>query len=410
MKERFFITLISLLQVYLLLPAATTYAQANSIVGHWEGAYVRMGAVQTIMMDFTMRQGNLFQTFYRSISVMVKVKNKSKIMLYRINKLIFALLILTIIGNAQVSKPDIAKDFEEKEVTYLSGEIKLAATLLTPKGSGPFPAVVVIHGSGTSTRSNAWTSAYADALVKRGVAVLHPDKRGSGKSAGNWLTASFLDLADDAIAGVELLRKDPRIDKSRIGVIGFSQGGHIAPAAATRSSSVAFVISVSASVVPMMEQIMDEVEMAAERAGLSKQQIDIVNDVNRKAIDAALSGESPQEYLDALAAAKSGPLKGNPVIEKFPTDPDHPSRTFVSSIGNFDPIPYWTKTTVPILFVYGGADTQIRIRKSIDRIDDTLGKAGRNYTLLLFRKNGHGIFREDLLDLMARWISNKGVD
>lgn len=331
-------------------------------------------------------------------------------MLFRITKLFFAPLIFVTVGISPITLSAPAQAHEELEVTYQSGAVEIAATLLTPKGSGPFPAVVVIHGSGSSTRSNAWTSAYVNALVKRGVAVLYPDKRGSGKSTGSWLTASFLDLSDDAIAGVKLLQKTPGIATDRIGLIGFSQGGHIVPAAAARSTSVAFVISVSASVVPMMEQMIDEVEMSAERAGLSKTQIDIVNDINRKAIHAALTGKGEQEYLDALTAAKNGSLKGNPVVEKFPTDPDHPAKTFVSINGNFDPIPYWNKTSVPILFVYGGDDTQIRIRKSIDRIYDNLGKDGKNFAILMFRKNGHGIFREDLLDLIARWISDKGVD
>ena len=330
-------------------------------------------------------------------------------MFSRITKLVFALLIAAAIGISQITLSEPAQ-VHESEVTYQSGPSTIAATLLKPKGNGPFPAVVVVHGSGSSTRSNAWTSAYVNALVKRGVAVLYPDKRGSGKSTGSWLTASFLDLADDSIAGVELLQKTPGIATDRIGLIGFSQGGHIVPAAAARSTDVAFVISVSASVVPMMEQMIDEVEMSAERAGLSKTQIDIVNDINRKAINAALTGKDEQKYLDALTAAKNGSLKGHPVVEKFPTDRNHPSKTFVSSIGNFDPIPYWNKTSVPILFVYGGGDSQIRIRKSIDRIDDTLGKNGQNYAILLFGQNGHGIFREDLLDLMARWISDKGVD
>ena len=322
----------------------------------------------------------------------------------------FVLLFAITIWTSQITLAQPARAHEETEVTYPSGAVEIAATLLMPKGSGPFPAVVIVHGSGSSARSNAWTTAYANALVKRGVAVLYPDKRGSGKSTGSWLTASFLDLADDAIAGVELLQKTPGIAKDRIGVIGFSQGGHIVPAATTRSSGVAFVISVSASVVPITEQIMDEVEMSAERAGLSKTQVEMVNDINRKAINAALTGTGEQEYLDALTAAKNGALKGNPVIEAFPTDSNHPAKTFVKSVGNFDPTPYWTKTSVPILFVYGGNDTQIRIRKSIDRIYDTLGKDDKNFAILLFRKNGHGIFREDLLDFMARWISNKGVD
>ncbi len=317
-------------------------------------------------------------------------------------RLIFIFFVFVLTAIAQ------EKAHEETEVTFKNGEINLAATLLIPKGGGQFPAVVIIHGSGTSTRENAWTAAYANALVKRGVAVLYPDKRGSGKSGGNWLTATFLDLADDAVAGVEFLQNNPKIDKSNIGVIGFSQGGHIVPAAAARSAKIAFAIDVSGSTVPMMEQIMDEVEKMAEREGLNSAQIETVNDINRKAISYALTGKGEKDYLDALNKAKTGELKGKKVIEGFPTDPNHPMKTFIKTVGDFDPIPFWKKLSVPMLFVYGGQDSQIRINKSINRIEETLGKSDHNYTILLFRKNGHGIFREDLLDFMARWIIDKG--
>src|SRR5262245_12024378 len=79
----------------------------------------------------------------------------------------------------------------EEEVAYRHGEVALAATLHLPAGEGPFPAVVIAHGSGSSDRSNAWTAAYARDLAARGVAVLHPDKRGSGKSGGDWRDATI---------------------------------------------------------------------------------------------------------------------------------------------------------------------------------------------------------------------------
>lgn len=326
--------------------------------------------------------------------------------MFRLIESIVLVFIFVLVTTAQ----EAAKTHEETEAAFKNGEINLAATLLVPKGSGPFPAAVIIHGSGTSTRENAWTSAYADALVKRGVAVLYPDKRGSGKSGGNWLTASFIDLADDAIAGVEFLENNPKIDKSNIGVIGFSQGGHIAPAAGARSSKIAFVIDVSGSTVPMMEQVMDEVEKMAEREGLNSAQIETVNDINRKAIYYALTGRGEKDYLDALNKAKNSELKGKKAVEGFPTDPNHPAKTFIRTIGDFDPIPFWKRLSVPMLFVYGGQDSQIRINKSISRIEENLGKSDYNYTILLFHKNGHGIFREDLLDFMARWIRDKGAN
>lgn len=299
--------------------------------------------------------------------------------------------------------------YTQKTVSFVNKDVKIAATLYLPDRPGKLPAAVIVHGSGSSTRENPWTGAYADALAKRGIAVLYPDKRGSGASTGNWVSADFTDLAEDAISGVEFLNDHSRIDPLQIGVIGFSQGGHIVPVAASRSADISFAISVSASTVPMMEQIMDEVEKMAEAEGLSKTQIETVNDINRKAIYAALTDSDYEAYLNALEAAKSGELKGKKVVEGFPTDPNHPMKTFIHTIGDYDPIPYWKRVSAPILFVYGGKDTNIRIKKSIDRIEDTLGKNDYNYSILLFHNNGHAIFREDLMDFMARWIVDKGV-
>lgn len=304
---------------------------------------------------------------------------------------------------------EVKSGYDEKEVQFANGTINLTGSLLFPKGEGPFPAAVIVHGSGESDRSNPWTAAYAKSLAQRGIAVLYPDKRGSGKSQGDWRTAGFTDLADDAVAGVELLFKDARIDKSRIGVIGFSQGGHIVPLAAARSSHISFVIDVSGSTVPIFEQIADEIVLGAERAGLSEKQINILTDINAKGLRYALTGNGWNEYQSALNAAKSGELKGQKIIEGFPDKPDHWTAAFIRAIGDFDPMPYWEKLSVPVLFIYGGQDTQIRIAKSINRIKEKLSPNKRNYTVMLFNNNGHGLHREDLLTFVAQWIIDKGA-
>lgn len=344
-----------------------------------------------------------FFNLNQSNKLFSRVKINQKIILY-----CFFTLLLSVAFSENIWA-SVSTSYEEKEVSYNNGNIKIAATLFTPKKEGLFPAVVIVHGSGKSSRKNQWTSIYAKALAKRGIAVLYPDKRGSGKSQGNWVTANFNDLAGDSIAGVDFIRNQPQIDKSQVGVIGFSQGGHIVPLAATRSPNIAFVASISASTVSMAEQIIDEVEMGSERAGFNAEQIKRISDINKKGIKAALTGEGQEEYLEALNKAKNSDLKGRGVIERFPTSPNHPIITFVKNVGRFDPMPYWKKTEVPILFVYGGKDTQVRVNKSIELIEENLRKADKNYTVLLFNKNGHGLYREDLFDFMARWILDKGI-
>ncbi len=297
-----------------------------------------------------------------------------------------------------------------REVTYSNGEIMLAGTLLLPSGMGPFPAVAIIHGSGSSDRSNPWTSAYASALVERGIAVLHPDKRGSGKSGGDWREASFSELADDAVAAMDLLRTDVLVDSTRVGLIGFSQGGHVAPVAATRYSAACFVINVSGSVVPIFEQIWDELRKMGEREDLSVEALRTLQMLHDRAVDYALTRESWTAYSTTLAEAKRGTLGETDVVEGFPTTPNSGAWDFLRTIGNFDPLPYWREVNVPTLFLYGGRDENVDVFKSADIIEESLTSAGLPYDLLLFRNNGHALFREDAMDFIARWIHDGGTD
>ena len=313
----------------------------------------------------------------------------------------------SISGSSQITKQD--SSYNEKEVSFSNGNIILAGSILTPKGKCPFPAVVVIHGSGgkINHRKHSGVTPFVKALVKRGIAVLYPDKRGQGKSEGTWYSASFVDLADDAIAGVELLYKTPKINKEKIGVIGFSQGGIIVPVVASRSSKVAFAINSSGTTIPMVEALMDEIEIAAELTGLSAKQIKTISDINRKGIHYALTGKGADEYLKALNNGKETKLKNSPVVQAFPTKPNPGLIQFLKLIGRFDPLPYWKKVKVPSLFIYGGKDRLLRPKKSIDRIQKTFGKSGFDYTILFFNNRGHSTFGEDLIDFIAGWISNK---
>jgi pimeloyl-ACP methyl ester carboxylesterase len=142
----------------------------------------------------------------------------------------------------------------EEEVAYenQSANVRIAGSLTLPKGKGPFPAVLLIAGSGALDRDE--TISYhkpflvlADHLTRRGIAVLRVDKRGVGKSTGekpvgDYAITTLLDLADDALAGVEYLKSRKEIDPKRIGLIGHSEGGVVGPIVATRSPDVAFLV------------------------------------------------------------------------------------------------------------------------------------------------------------------------
>lgn len=200
------------------------------------------------------------------------------------------------------------------------------------------------------------------------------------------------------------------MDSSRIGLIGFSQGGQVAPVAATRSSATRFVINVAGSVVPILDQIGDELRKMGQREGLSTEDLRTIQLLHGYAVDYALTRENWTAYSEALAEAKHGTLGNTKVVEGFPTDPDSGAWAFLRTIGDFDPLPYWREVKVPALFIYGGRDENVDIFKSVDIIEESLTSAGLPYDLLLFRNNGHAIFREDAMDFMARWIHKGGTD
>lgn len=139
--------------------------------------------------------------------------------------------------------------YKEEEAAYdnLKAGIKLAGTLTLPKTGGPFPAVVLITGSGPQDRDEALLGhrpflVLADYLTRQGIAVLRYDDRGVGKSTGEFAKATSADFATDVLAGVEYLKTRQEINPKQIGLIGHSEGGLIAPMVATRSSDVAFMV------------------------------------------------------------------------------------------------------------------------------------------------------------------------
>ena len=131
------------------------------------------------------------------------------------------------------------------DVHFSNNDVTLSGTLVLPNSDGPHPAAVFIHGSGPKTREGV--KFFADRFVSHGIAGLVYDKRGVGDSTGEFpfdLVSSFNDLADDAKAGQLFLRERSDIDSARIGFWGFSQGGWLAPMAASGLDGTAFVICV----------------------------------------------------------------------------------------------------------------------------------------------------------------------
>ncbi len=255
-------------------------------------------------------------------------------------------------------------------------DLSLSGLLFSPPDEGPCPAVVIIHGSGTSQRDNMWYLTLVDYLQKNGILVLLPDKRGSEKSQGNWRSANFEDLATDVIAAVSYLKSQNDYQITDIGVIGMSQGGQIAPIAASKCSDINFIVNVVGGALPMREQFL---------------------------------------YEETNNLIEIGFL---PIFSKIlarPTTHYHMNignnKTFWQSIGLYDPIEYWENINVKTLIMYGENDTNTPTDKSAKRLE-ALNK--KNIKVIIYKDSGHAleepiytgksIFRTDALTEIKKFI------
>jgi pimeloyl-ACP methyl ester carboxylesterase len=152
----------------------------------------------------------------------------------------------TVAGQERPQEPRPPFPYWTEDVTYRGPAGDLAGTLTLPAGPGPFPAVLLITGSGAQDRDETIAGhrpflLLADSLTRAGTAVLRVDDRGVGGSAGTTADATYDDLVADIGAGLVYLRGRPELDPGRVGLLGHSEGGYLAPLAAQRlPGAVAF--------------------------------------------------------------------------------------------------------------------------------------------------------------------------
>lgn len=326
------------------------------------------------------------------------------------------LIALCLLAPAAVRAQTAEPPYRTEEVRYASGDVALAGLLMLPDARGPVPGAVIIQGSGRSDRTNQWARAIAEELVRGGVAVLLTDKRGTGASAGDWQTAGFDDLAGDALAGVAALRARPEIDPARVGLAGLSQGGWIAPLAASRSPDVAFVIDVSGAAVSYAEQSFHEMGNTARQAGLSDAGVGEVLALNRAAGQYLIDGD-----WAAYERARQHALgsEARPVAEGFPAARDARIWTFLRKSFAFDPMPYWIVLRQPVLVLLGADDERdnVPVAASVQRLERGWATAGkRNGRVVVIPGAGHSFIDHSTHQLipaftqaLAEWVRTEVV-
>ena len=293
--------------------------------------------------------------------------------------------------------------FEEQDITVSSGNFELTGTLTVPKGSGPFPAVVLVHGSGPHDRDenvfgNRPFKDLAWGLAGHGVATLRYDKRTQQYGAAldpKTLTVDQ-EVVDDAIAAVRLLTKRQDLDRKRIFVVGHSLGAVAAPYTATRESQIAGIVMLAASARPVYELVPEQQEYIFRLDGrlgpAESAQLERV----RGKVEKIRQGTYGQ--ADKMLGAPS---------------------SYWHDLDRLDPIAHAEKLNIPILIVHGSRDYQVTSKehrlfkdalaeknnvtfKMVDGMDHLLRIGQGPSAPAQYRQVGH--VDAQVITLIAEWI------
>lgn len=314
-----------------------------------------------------------------------------------------------------------------------NAEVKLAGTLTIPKGTGPFPVAVMVTGSGPQDRDETLVGhkpfwVIADHLTKKGIAVLRYDDRGFGKSKGNFTEATTVDFAYDAISAVSFLKKDSRF--SEIGIIGHSEGGLVAPMAATQSDDINFIVMLAGLGISGREILIRQVKLITAAEGGSEEKVKLRGKQQEKLLDLAVA-EKPdsvkkKEISKLLKEmmnfdSMSEEVKNNAEMSIFAQANQLIGPWFQFFI-TFDPYETLTEVECPVLAINGSKDVQVPAEINLKMIKQALDEGGNNkYKIVkleglnhLFQNCKTGAVSEyalieetfdpSTLDLITNWI------
>ncbi|WP_295634954.1 CocE/NonD family hydrolase [Novosphingobium sp.] len=270
--------------------------------------------------------------------------------------------------------------YRSEEVAYdnLAGHAHLAGTLTMPAGAGPFPAVLLITGSGLQDRDETVFGhkpflVWADTLTRRGIAVLRVDDRQTGGSTGEVRNATTLDFAGDVAAGVAFLRSRHDIDPLRIGLMGHSEGAIIAPLVAARDPAIGFIVMLAGSGEPGEALMLHQKRLIETASGLAPAVVEQsglrmkrLYDAVKDAPDQASADAALRETWRSLASKDGRP--GTDVPPQLQVVASPWMRWFI----RHDPQPALSAVHCPVLAVGGSKDLQVPVDTNLPAIKAAL--------------------------------------
>ena len=239
-------------------------------------------------------------------------------------------------------------------------------TLTLPQGKGPFPAAVLITGSGAQDRDETLLghkpfAVIADYLTRHGIVVLRFDDRGVGKSTGKYADATSADLATDANAAADYLMTRREIRHDAVGFIGHSEGGMIAPIAMADNDRIAFLIMLAGPGTALDKLMLSQRRLIGSQIGMSEAALDGAEPVMAAVFHAVASGATPEQGREAARAVLTPAAMAS--LGAPGADPDvvlnQVTGPWFSYFLKYDPAPNLRRIKVPLLALNGSLDRQV---------------------------------------------------
>jgi uncharacterized protein len=331
--------------------------------------------------------------------------------------------------------------YNEEEVSFVNKTdgVVLAGTLTLPRSKGPFPVVVLLHGSAPLDRDETLFGhkpflVLADHLTKQGIAVLRFDKRGAGKSAGNYDFATIENFAKDAIAAVEYLKTRKEINSKQIGLIGHSEGGMTAPLAASKSKDIAFIVSIAGPGVNGQEIMEAQIASFQNLDGVAKEMtteslkfLQAVFAIAKEEKNREVAGTRLYKYITKYLGEATPSQRT--IIETYYGKIDDQIKLFNAMwfryFLTYEPAAVLKQIRIPVLALNGELDMVVSSKQNLTAIAKALEEAGNSeYIICELPKLNHmlqtcqtGAVKECFviqetiapfaLTIMSEWILDK---
>lgn len=311
-------------------------------------------------------------------------------------------------------------------IKFLAARNQIVGRLLLPSGDGPYPAVIVVHGSGPSSWDGGGGGLVQilESFASRGIAALSWDKPGVGESSGDWMFQTFNDRADEVVGAFEYLQTRRDINKTTIGMWGASQAGWIMPKVCALRSDVAFVIAVSCPVSTVSEQNLFRVEATMKADGYNEEAVKQALELVRLDHEYILRDASLTEFIDMYANYRNADW-----IETVHGEPTLGLLMFARGLAADDNEPDVATFRCPVLAVFGEKDQIVDIAAGTEHYPRVLSDAGNNdVSVRVFSNANHGMhlaetggleesdrvresgelqFAPGYLDLIGAWVAER---